>query len=52
MTHYMTAGTTSATTFKVRGGVNAGTLTFNGEVGARLFGGVCASSITVTEIAA
>lgn len=52
-THYMTAGTTSATTFKVRGGQsNAGsTFTFNGDNGARLFGGVIASSITVTEIA-
>ena len=51
-THYMTAGTTSATTFKVRaGGVNAGTLTFNGHAGSRHFGGVMASSITITEIA-
>jgi hypothetical protein len=52
--HYMTAGTTSATTFKVRGGQsNAGsTFTFNGDNGARLFGGVMSSSITVTEIAA
>ena len=50
-THYMTAGTTSTTTFKVRAGVNtAGTLTFNGETGARLFGCVMASSITITEI--
>ena len=51
-THYMTAGTTSATTFKVRAGnVNAGTLTFNGHAGSRHFGGVMASSITITEIA-
>lgn len=50
-THYMDAGTTSSTTFKVRAGVpSAGTLTFNGESGARLMGGVLASSITVTEI--
>lgn len=51
--HYMTAGTTSSTTFKVRGGQsNAGsTFTFNGDSGARLFGGVIASSITITEIA-
>jgi hypothetical protein len=49
--HKMTAGTTSATTFKVRGGGQAaGTTTFNGESGARLFGGVFASSITITEI--
>lgn len=51
-THYMTAGTTSSTTFKVRAGNgNAGTTTFNGASGARLYGGVMASSITITEIA-
>lgn len=51
--HEMAAGTTSATTFKVRGGsTGAGTTTFNGESGARRLGGVMASSITITEIAA
>lgn len=51
--HYMTAGTTSSTTFKIRAGTSAAdTVTFNGEAGARLFGGVIASSITITEIAA
>lgn len=50
-THYMTAGTTSATTFRVRAGKNnTGTVTFNGGSGTRLFGGVMASSITITEI--
>lgn len=50
-THYMTAGTTSATTFKVRAGCeSAGTITFNGAGTARRFGGVSASSITITEI--
>ena len=50
-THYMTAGTTSATTFKVRAGSSgAGTTTFNGVGGARKLGGVMASSITITEI--
>jgi hypothetical protein len=50
-THYMTAGTTSSTTFKVRaGGNSAGTTTFNGNGGSRRFGGVAASSITITEI--
>ena len=50
--HYMTAGTTSATTFKVRaGGNNSGTTTFNGQQGARRYGGSFASSITITEIA-
>lgn len=50
LVHYMTAGTTSATTFKVRAGATAGTLTFNGRAGARIYGGVMASSITITEI--
>ena len=50
-THYMTAGTTSSTTFKVRAGDStAGTTTFNGDSGGRKFGGVIASSITITEI--
>lgn len=50
-THYMTAGTTSATTFKLRaGGSSASTFTFNGSSGGRLWGGVMASSITITEI--
>jgi hypothetical protein len=49
--HYMTAGTTSATTFKVRVGADvAGTLTLNGASSGRFFGGVAASSITITEI--
>ena len=49
-THYMTAGTVSATTFKVRCGCpNSGTTTFNGEGGVRRYGGVMASSITITE---
>lgn len=51
--HYMTAGTTSSTTFKVRIGAEAaGTLTFNGTGGNRKLGGVLASSITITEIKA
>ena len=50
-THYMTSGTTSSTTFKVRAGPNgASTMTFNGASSARLFGGVLASSITITEV--
>lgn len=50
-THYMTAGTTSSTTFKVRaGGESSGTTTFNGSSGGRKLGGVFASSITITEI--
>lgn len=48
--YYMTAGTTSATTFKVRIGGQAGTITFNGSGGVAYFG-VLTSSITITEIA-
>lgn len=49
--HYMTAGTTSATTFKVRlGGNAASTVSFNGSAGVRIFGGVASSSITIEEI--
>lgn len=46
----MTAGTVSATTFKVRAGPStAGTMTFNGASGTRIFGGTLASSIIITE---
>jgi hypothetical protein len=48
--HSMAAGTTSATTFKVRAGDSgASTVTFNGAAGSRLLGGVIASSITIIE---
>lgn len=51
LSHYMTSGTTSSTTFKIRiGNSDAGTTTFNGEGGARIFGGIMASSIIITEI--
>jgi hypothetical protein len=51
--HFMTSGTTSSTTFTVRsGGNDPGTTSFNGQGGARRYGGVLASSITITEIAA
>ena len=47
------SGSTAATTFRVRGGGNsAGTNTFNGKASVRLFGGVCASNITIMEIVA
>jgi hypothetical protein len=53
LVHYMTSGTTSSTTFKIRCGLNAAaTTTFNGATGARLYGGVIPSSITIMEIAA
>ena len=49
--HYMAAGTTNPTTFKVRiGGEDVATTTFNGANAGRLLGGVMASSITITEI--
>ena len=51
--HRMVSGTTSATTFKVRIGCEAGgTITFNGEVSGRRMGGVMASSITIKEYTA
>lgn len=51
LTYWMTAGTTSATTFKIRAGGNAaGTTTLNGVSGARLFGGACTSNLSVTEV--
>lgn len=48
----MTAGTTSATTFKLRVGQDtAANLTVNGKGdGTRIYGGACTSSLTVTEI--
>lgn len=50
-THYMTAGTTSATTFKVRcGGSASGTTTFNGVTGGARLGGIIASNIIITEL--
>lgn len=51
--HVMTAGTTSATTFKFRAGQLTGssaTITFNGVAAARKFAGTMASSIKITEI--
>ena len=52
--HKMTAGTTSATTFRVRAGVStAGTLTFNGAASSGKYGnsaGTISSSITIMEV--
>jgi hypothetical protein len=48
--HTMTAGTTSATTFKVRAGLaSAGTMTFNGSSATRRFGAITKSTIVITE---
>ncbi|MGL4297336.1 MAG: hypothetical protein ACRCTG_16630 [Aestuariivirga sp.] len=52
-TFFMQAGTTSLTTFRVRAGQHVGgTLTMNGDGGARRLGGLLFSSITITEIKA
>ncbi len=52
ITHIMTSGSTSPITFKIRAGqAAAGTTTFNGASSARLFGGVNASSMAITEYA-
>ncbi len=48
--HTMVAGTTSATTFKIRvGGSAVGTTTINGAGGSRYFGGALKSFIRVIE---
>ena len=53
LNYFMTAGTTSSTTFRLRfGSNNAATTTTNGQGGARFYGGVANTSITITEIAA
>ena len=51
-THWMTAGTVAATTFKVRAGGASGVCTFNGVNTGQLFNTLMASSITITEYAA
>ena len=51
--HSMAAGTTSSTTFKIRlGPTQSGTLTVNGRSSSRVFGGVAASSLVITEYTA
>jgi hypothetical protein len=51
LTHYMTAGTTSSTTFKIRcGGHQSGTIGLNSMDGGRVRGGAMVSSITISEI--
>ena len=51
--HYMTAGTTSATTFKVRAGANnGGTFTMNGTNGNQYGGGTLLSGMTIWELSA
>ena len=52
--HYITSGTTSSITFRVRGGASTGNYTFNGYhhngILYRNFGGSSASSMTIMEI--
>lgn len=51
LSYIMTAGTTSATTFRIRvGGDAAGTFSFNGQGGARLFNTASKSSLIVEEL--
>lgn len=51
--HTMAAGTTSATTFKIRAGSSgAFTTTVNGQNASRIYGGVCSSYVQVTETTA
>jgi hypothetical protein len=48
--YQMTAGTTSATTFKLRAGPQSGSILYvNGNSGSRLLGGVCTSGMKITE---
>ena len=50
--HFMAVPTVSLITFSVRaGGSVAGTTTFNGDSGGRLFGGTSSSSINILEFA-
>ena len=58
LNHYMTAGTTSSTTFRIGNGSfthnhTGGTMTFNGVADSvsTMLGGVMRSSITITEYA-
>jgi len=53
LNYFMTAGTTSSTTFRLRFGSGAAaTTTTNGQSGGRFFGGVANTSITISEVAA
>ena len=48
--YYMLAGTTSATTFRIRAGGTAGTWRFNGTSAGRTYFGRANSSLTIMEI--
>jgi len=47
--HFMQAGTTSPTTFRVRMGSANGWTYFNGQAGGRMLGGVYSSSVSIKE---
>jgi hypothetical protein len=49
LNHNMVAGTTSATTFKFRAGLQISNTTYFNGTASQLWGGVGASSITITE---
>lgn len=49
-THRVSAGSTSARTYRVRIGGASGTASMNGVNGGRKYGGVCTSSIIIREI--
>jgi hypothetical protein len=50
-THFVSAGSTTLRTYKIRGGGHvAGTTRINGDISARKMGGVLASYIIITEI--
>ena len=51
LSHFMTAGTTNATTFKVGLGSNSGAIYQNGKNSGRSYGGASASTIVIMEIA-
>lgn len=51
LVHNLTAGSTSSRTYKIRAGQIAnGTFTFNGNQETRLYGGVAASTLKITEV--
>lgn len=50
VTYQQLAGTTSASTFTIRAGPTAGTLTFNGSAGVRRYGGKVSSYLEIQEI--
>ena len=51
LTHFMDAGSTATTTFKVGLGANSGSVYQNGDVSSRRYGGASASTIVIMEIA-